>query len=165
MCLFIAGFCKLCHAFLNSRASLVFAWFNIFIFFKSNLSFSVTCFAGRDRVSSHLMAFLCSVMRDLMVFDVSPMYTFSQSWHGIWYTSLFAWSFCLLKRDLILFVDLCATFKLYFSSILAVISEILLVKGRVIRLNSRLLFSPALLLCDRCGRWDHLWTELMKCFG
>ena len=91
----------------------------------------MTCFAGRDRSSSRLMTFLCSVMRDLMVFDVSPMYTFSQSWHGIWYTafclsSLFGWSLCLLKRDLILFVGLCATFKLYFSSILAVISEILL---------------------------------------
>ena len=90
----------------------------------------MTCFAEREHASSRLMAFLCAVMRDLMVFDVSPMYTFSQSWHGIWYTAfflslLFGWSSCLLKRDLILFAGLCTTFKLYFSSILAVISEIL----------------------------------------
>ena len=74
MCLFIAGFCKVCHASLNSRASLVFPWFNTFTFVQSNLwSFSMTCFAGIDRTSSRLMVFLCSVLRDLMVFDVSPM--------------------------------------------------------------------------------------------
>ena len=74
MCLLIAGFCRLCHASFNSRASLVSVWFSTIVFVQSNLwSLLMTWAAGRDRESSRLIAFLCSVIRNLTVFDVSPM--------------------------------------------------------------------------------------------
>lgn len=65
--------------------------------------------AGSDRESSRLMAFLCSVIRDLVVFEVSPMYTLLQSWQGIMYTTLrlsrlLIWSLCLVNADFSLFV-------------------------------------------------------------
>ncbi len=49
--------------------------------------------------------------------------------------------------DLSLFVGLCATFKLCLSNILAVVSEILLMYGRVIRLMGLSLFSSVLVSC------------------
>ena len=74
MCLLIARFSRLCYASLNSRACLVSAWLRIVVFVQSNLwSLLVTWVAGRDRGSCRLIAFLCSVIRDLIVFDVSPM--------------------------------------------------------------------------------------------
>ena len=84
----------------------------IFLFFSSQpVVVFGDMFCRQGSLSSRLMAFLCSVMRDLIVFDVSPMYTFSQSWHGIWYNAfclslLFGWFLCVLKRDLNLFAGL-----------------------------------------------------------
>ena len=74
ICLLMAGFRRLCHASLNSRACLVSAWSRMVVLFQSNLwSLFMTWVAGIDRVSSLLMEFLSSVIRDLIVFDVSPM--------------------------------------------------------------------------------------------
>ena len=57
--------------------------------------------------------------------------------------------------DLSLLVGLCVTFKLCFSNILAVISEILLIYGRAIRLIGLSLFSSiftsARRLCNHLG--------------
>ena len=83
------GFFRLCHASLNSRACLVFAKLRIFVFVQLNLwSLLLTWLAGSDRGYFRLIAFLCSVIRDLTVFDVFPMYTWSQSWHAIMHTTL-----------------------------------------------------------------------------
>ena len=74
ICLLMAGFRRLCHASLNSRACLVSAWSRMIVLFQSNLwSLFMTWVARIDHVSSLLMAFLCSVIRDLIVFDVSSM--------------------------------------------------------------------------------------------
>lgn len=74
----------------------------------------MTCSVGIERLSSRLIAFLLSVICDLIVFDVSPMYTFF---------TLLAWDvvpcvlfvldvgliFMFVEEDLE-FVGLCATF-------------------------------------------------------
>ena len=74
MCLLIAGLSRLCHASLNSRACLVFACPSTFVLAQWNLwSVFWTCAAGSDRESCRLIAFLCSVSLELIVFEVSPM--------------------------------------------------------------------------------------------
>ena len=74
MCPLIARLSRLWNASLNSRACLVSAWLRIVVFVQLYLwSLLVTLVAGRDRGSCRLIAFLFSVIRDSIDFDVSPM--------------------------------------------------------------------------------------------
>ena len=99
MCLFIVRFSRLWHASLNSRPCHVHMVENCF-----------WCNEICGHGSCHLIAFLCSVVCNLIVFYVLP-------WNHVYYIVCQV-GLCLVN------MGLRATFKLCFSSILDIVLEI-----------------------------------------